>query len=375
MLCSTPSDHAYNDWLNTPPTDYNSSHTRFIFSPFNSNEKNDVTDIPLHYVYPLKNDNALHQDPVLSSIYPMSILPADSTSNDIGENSVHLLGPSTPTSAVRPPSSSSPYLDSYCIMSPINPRTIDYLQGTPFDDCYRLSTPFVSADSYISPIVRASSFGSAVDNASPCTSNHTGISIALNSKQSSFLDRLRASLPSISSPDRVQTYSSNPSSLLSPCDSSINQCFAISPVTPKRQILRGLSSNSGVHFASMEPLSPLTPLTPLPESATCYERSTTNNATTKRGLSIQDSPSSHWPKKARRILRSSHSEPEQLCPSIYTSHSPVSESPSPSPASRSLCKPVFTNRTFPPSVSISPDFPMFYRRFPASSYFQEHSSE
>ncbi|KAF9458075.1 hypothetical protein BDZ94DRAFT_1313603 [Collybia nuda] len=353
MLCSTLSDYTYNDWLHISPINQDSC-----------NEENDVPKLSLNYIYSLTKDDDANN--VLPNRRSISVFPpSHSTPKNLGNTLMHLLSPLTLTPAdVFGSSNSSPSPDPRRILSPVHLGTTNCLQDIQFDDCYRLLTPLVSSDSYISPIVRASSLGT-VDNLPPCTSENPGI--FSSPENGSFLDRLRASVHSASSPDRIQAFYPKPYCLLSPCNPSTNRCRPPLPVTPKRQILRGFSSASN----TMEPFSPLTPL---PEDASYFQGSNTPNTKTnvKRRLTLQNFLSPR-PAKARRILRSSQYEPEQ----IVTRRSPTPELPSRSrsPAPQPMCTPIFTNRTFPKFVPISSDFPMFYRRFPASSYLQGVSTE
>jgi hypothetical protein len=372
MLCSTPFNHAaFNDWLNVSPNNYNPPCTQIIFSPINSN---DVPEISLHHIYPLEDDSAMDRDLLIANRYPMSILSGKSVfspSNVSCKSSILSLDPMTPTLDVgHRPKTRPVTLESDYALSPLTSRNMTCLQNTPFDDCYRLSTPLASPNSYISPIVRASSFGYSDD-----VSQHSfPISTGFNFKGPSFLDRLHASIPSNSSstcPDHART-----SGLLSPCKSLMARPV-LPQTTPKQKPLRGASST---------PLSPLTPLTPLPEDAMPFQSPITQNlppfsastssTSIKRRLATQDSPSPlSRPNKSRRVLRSSYSEALQLFSELETRHNVLPEPPSPRPAFQYLSKPIFTNRAFPSVVPISPDFPMFYRRFPASSFFQEPPSE
>jgi Domain of unknown function (DUF4451) len=136
---------------------------------------------------------------------------------------------------------------------------------------------------------------------------------------------------------------------------------AISPVIRSSSSIILTNSNNPTFLdrllASPERLalldsSPLTPLTP-----------TTNThldlrIPTKRRFTLQDQDS---PTPLPRPKKLRHSYPNL--------------SPSDSISTPSL--PIFTTRTFPntQSLDLSPIFPLFYRRFPASSFFLPPSSE
>ena len=117
------------------------------------------------------------------------------------------------------------------------------------------------------------------------------------------------------------------------------------------------------------PLSPLTPLTPLscsldsPTSLSTVVRQTPRILTRKRR---PDDDMSHMPTSSPKRLKLSLRIPPRakitlgLARTSSSSSSVITAAPAP----------MFTTRTFPPHVEISSRFPLFYRRYPISSYFQ-----
>ncbi|GLB42988.1 putative protein with domain of unknown function (DUF4451) [Lyophyllum shimeji] len=247
----------------------------------------------------------------------------------------------------------------------LSPLLVNEFQDPLFTDQYTMSPPWISADSYVSPIVRASSFGSdetLPESPTPVTPKHP-----------TFLDRLRAASASSanSSPERplADTFKYNSGlpvfPLLSPCKPLLER-----PTTPTWSSHPELSS----------PLTPLTPRLSQSNRANSKEETVSLQALpTKHLKRKQNEPDSPTPpprpnKYPRRALRSS----ARMLPA-FTSPAPSPRPSSPprspttdSPSSSSLFTqiPIFTNRTFPSTLPISPDFPLLYRRFPASSFFQ-----
>jgi hypothetical protein len=199
--------------------------------------------------------------------------------------------------------------------------------STPFTDRFPFSPAWIHPESYISPVIRSSSLGSP---------NHKK-PILSKSKNSTFLERLLASAPS---PDSTDSSPERP--LAQVC--RYKKSFDASIQTPS-------------HSADVFALSPLTPLTP-----------TTNTHVdlrihSKRRLAFQDQDS---PTPLPRNKKLRHSYPGVSLPSPSAS----------SPASSPPVSPTFTTRILlDASVDVSPLFPLFYRRFPASSFFQPPSSE
>lgn len=178
--------------------------------------------------------------------------------------------------------------------------------STPFTDRFPFSPACISPGSYISPVIRSSQT----------------YTLTKQTNQS-FLERLLASAPS-------------PASTRSSPERPLAQLCLKSTQTPSR--------NSADIFA----LSPLTPLTP----------ATSTHVNLKRRLALQDQLTSPTPLPRNKRLR--HSYPN------LTPLSPAASVSSPS------ILPTFTARTFPnvESLHVSPLFPLFYRRFPTSSFFQ-----
>jgi hypothetical protein len=219
-------------------------------------------------------------------------------------------------------------LDSRFNLSPV-PLDSNNL-STPFTDRFPFSPVWIHPESYISPVIRSSYLGSP-------NITHRKKPIFSKSKNPSFLERLLASSPSPASTDS-------------------------SPERPLAHVCRyqksyDASIQTPPHSADVLALSPLTPLTP-----------TTNTHVDLRipmkrrhVVQEQDSPT---PLPRNKKLRHS-----------YPGVSPPSPSAS-SPASSPLVLPTFTTRILLDAhVDVSPLFPLFYRRFPGSSFFQPPSSE
>ncbi|KXN81051.1 hypothetical protein AN958_06173 [Leucoagaricus sp. SymC.cos] len=122
------------------------------------------------------------------------------------------------------------------------------------------------------------------------------------------------------------------------------------------------------------PLSPLTPLTPQspsnslgsPVALSTFLRRSTRALSQKRRLDVSSHTPAMSPKRPRLSLRI---PPRQnFAPEVEAS---ISSSPT---TSATVSVPVFTTRAFPPSIEISSLFPLFYRRYPISSYFQPPNS-
>jgi len=122
----------------------------------------------------------------------------------------------------------------------------------------------------------------------------------------------------------------------------------------------------------LDALSPLTPLTPLsssPESVPPLKII----LKLKRKPSVTIDPST----PVRRSKRPKRSVVVTLFDSPLTPEDATQRSSSPeySPDGRQDLVPAFSNRTLPPDIEISENFPLFYRRFPASSYYQTGDTE
>jgi hypothetical protein len=124
----------------------------------------------------------------------------------------------------------------------------------------------------------------------------------------------------------------------------------------------------------LDALSPLTPLTQLsssPESVPPLKII----LKLKRKPSVTIDPST----PVRRSKRPRQSVAVTLFDSPLTPEDATatqrSSSPEYSPAGLQNLVPVFSNRTLPPDIEISENFPLFYRRFPASSYYQTGDTE
>lgn len=124
----------------------------------------------------------------------------------------------------------------------------------------------------------------------------------------------------------------------------------------------------------LDALSPLTPLTPLPSSPE-YVPPLKIILKLKRKPSLTVDPSTpvRRSKRPRQSVAVTFTDsPLTLSPEDSTKQS---SSPEYSPAGRHDLVLVFSTRTLPLDIEISEKFPLFYRRFPASSYYQAGHAE
>ncbi|KAF8170679.1 hypothetical protein K438DRAFT_1684352 [Mycena galopus ATCC 62051] len=254
---------------------------------------------------------------------------------------------------------------------------------TPFGKSFELSDDWIPSGSYISPVIRAS------QTKQPALKLFTSPAI-------SFMDRLKASSsppsaagvpprhakhtarssPPLLSPCRLTVRASAKKENLSPVQSrapfpvdlfpsSPLTSFASSPIS-RRPIpkFKPFLISPQRPVKSLFPVSPMSPLTPSPHKSTPLSSKKNIppalDAKPKKrrlSLSLSESPMT----RAKRVRYNNLRQESARTPVL-----PVSRSAAPILSSR---------RTLPPTpFVVSLDFPLFYRRFPASSYFQTAES-
>ena len=133
-------------------------------------------------------------------------------------------------------------------------------------------------------------------------------------------------------------------------------------------------------IAERDIASPLTPLTPLSSSPVLSPPPPPPHPPLKIVLKLKRRLMDELPTTPpRRSKRSRRTTLVDLLSPITEkrSSSPLTElSPEFNPRdSQNHRRPVYTNRKLPPTIEISANYPLFYRRFPASRYFQLDDSE
>ncbi|KAJ7471782.1 hypothetical protein FB451DRAFT_307355 [Mycena latifolia] len=258
---------------------------------------------------------------------------------------------------------------------------------TPFGKKFELAEDWIVSGSYVSPVLHA-------QHAKRQSSR------LLSSPLMPFIDRLQAQCSSSPSdvplPQHAKHSSQSPPPLLSPynllgsCDSSKKKenllhaqfhshhhaeaspsTSASSPVSrrPSTRFHGLLSQAAGNHLTpqrpklSLFPISPLTPLTPSPHtsvSPSLHSKGSIPLAdpkARKRRLSMSESP-------ATRVKRTRYDLREADSLGRDTSRAPGLKSKQNAPSTQLI----FTTRALPTHIPIDPEFPLFYRRFPVSSY-------
>ncbi|KAJ6510387.1 hypothetical protein C8R45DRAFT_387482 [Mycena sanguinolenta] len=310
-------------------------------------------------------DNAPSQDYFMSSASP-AFAPFIASQID----------PPSPTRADTDMSSppASPSFDAILRTPADFSLSSNAFQGavTPFGKGFELSDDWIPSGSYISPVIRASSHAKAKQP--PLKLFHR--------PAISFVDRLKASSSPSTVPPLAKHNTSSSSILLSPCKltavsarkenhpsfqpqhipadlfSMVSSPLTSSPLSrfhPKFQA-ESISPRRQAH--SLFPLSPLTPLTPSPQKSTSRD--------------IRESMPPAKPKKRPLSVSISESPTTRAKRPRYN---PRPENSTAGKRTQAGTAPIWSSRTLPPRFVVSSDFPLFYRRFPASAYFQAVESE
>ena len=208
----------------------------------------------------------------------------------------------------------------------------------------------------------------------------------------SFVQKLR-SVPSPAVPSALDLLEEPISQrLLSPCKlvpSTSNNLRNLSvdirtvpdiPTSPLSDV-SGSSTVAPLVKASAERdiLSPLTPLTLLsssPGSSSPPPPPPPLKIVIKlKRKSIDELPTTP-PRRSKRPRRTALVDMRLSPITNQNSSSPLAvSSPEFNPTSQTHRRPVYTNRKLPSTIEISTNYPLFYRRFPASRYFQMDDSE
>ncbi|KAF7329033.1 hypothetical protein MVEN_02533400 [Mycena venus] len=242
---------------------------------------------------------------------------------------------------------------------------------TPFGKRFELSDDWIPSGSYVSPVMRAQNMKQPPLKLFP-------------SPAMTFMDRLKASSSPPSGavvPHRfMKNGACSPPALALPVVQSHTQfpidLFSSSPLTSsssspisRRPLLR-FKARGRISpprpTNTLFPVSPLTPLTPSP------------NKLTSVGAKKPISPALDAKPRKRRLSLSMPDSP--TCAKRTRYNQREENSAARAPPVLALTKsaqsgPIFSTRTFPSApFVVSPHFPLFYRRFPASSYFQTMQS-
>ncbi|PPQ70343.1 hypothetical protein CVT24_013004 [Panaeolus cyanescens] len=117
-----------------------------------------------------------------------------------------------------------------------------------------------------------------------------------------------------------------------------------------------------------DPLSPLTPLTPVSSSSSSLPSPLLPQPSLTIRLKVPKRQYTESPAPVRRSKRPRRG-------AIIESSSPAQTDSgfqhlTPSPQNVAIITPVYTNRTLPDDIEISSNYALYYRRFPASSFYQ-----
>ncbi|KAJ7725929.1 hypothetical protein B0H16DRAFT_1735868 [Mycena metata] len=222
---------------------------------------------------------------------------------------------------------------------------------TPFGKNFQLSDDWIVSGSYISPVIHTQR-----TKQSPLK--------FFSSPSMSFMDRLQHSSPSpygTASPLYAKNTARRPPPLLSPCKltaprrTSAKKENLSDPFSLRRRPFQALVIASPTN--SLLPISPLSPLTPSP-----------NKPVSLKGSVSPAAPVAKRKKRRLSVTEFSESPTTRVKRTRYNLRALDGSVAAPS-------RPLFSTRTLPSGLVVSPNFPLFYRCFPVSSYFHTPGSK
>ena len=414
-LSSSPSSSPLQDVSSSSRVNHPQDQNNDIFLPYNDgfrdmfNNSDPVHTCSWHQAAQAEgsSDSTLSTSDTtsLNLTHQDQMFPLDSSSSTL----VNSPSPRSLLNAFPSPSTNQIYhhLVHTAPPLPLNPpmfspasKLINELAISPFGSYPNLYDPSITSlalpslsFSDVSPVVRASykTEDPLIDKENEVTKKRKKIKskTRISKKTSSFLEKLQSAPPNLPTIQQQRPASPRPlpasnldlldgaSSerhlvLLSPV--KLQSSSALSPVTldisdpspspPEPCVIPALVFSPAPTNTFLSPLSPLTPLS---------------------------SPEPSQPLKIKIVLKRKNTEP--TTPISRTkrprrSHtvavavdlsSPMTSPPASvhegEPSQDENPRSVYTNRTLPTDIEISPDFPLLYRRFPASTYYQPPDAE
>ncbi|KAF8152340.1 hypothetical protein B0H34DRAFT_724751 [Crassisporium funariophilum] len=349
------------------------------------------SDLCLNYVYDLaellRDENTSSASKgigsIQTSIAPTAIFNSHHRMLSMDSTTTLINSPSPSTFGILSPTGTAfEYLFSSSASNPASPasKLVQDLQssGTAFGSSFDSTAAAFPTEliSDISPVVRAEKLQDSV-----LAQNKQAAKTKKSKKRnkrtqpSSFVQKLRAAPP----PQRIVTpvvSVTSPQTLLSPCrlaPSSFDEPLGVTvdnTPTPDLPTSPQVSSSSPRFGLSTHFSSPLTPLTPLSSSPDQPPRLTITLKVKRKIADPEPSTPLRRSKRPRRshLLETSSSLEDEPCRSRTLS-------PAFTPPNTNNLLSVYTTRNLPDWIEISPNYPLFYRRFPASSYLQLEESD